>query len=94
VVTRYAHLQGFAPGIAPGSPVSAGHSIGKVGHTGHAPGSHVHFEVRIAGRPVDPRPYLALVPCTGVTEARSSKKPRFPPPAPIAGRSAQRSNKA
>jgi murein DD-endopeptidase MepM/ murein hydrolase activator NlpD len=66
VVTRYAHMQAFALGIAPGTSNSAGKSIGKVGHTGRAHGSHVHFDVRIAGRPVDPR-HLAR--CTGVTDA-------------------------
>lgn len=65
VVTRYAHMLAFAPGIAPGTPVAVGDIIGKVGHTGHAHGSHVHFEVRLNGRAVDPKPFLALAPCTG-----------------------------
>ena len=69
VVTRYAHMSAFAAGIRPGAPVAVDEVIGKVGHTGRAHGSHVHFEVRIGGRPVDPKPYLALAPCTGAAEA-------------------------
>ena len=69
VVTRYAHMSAFAPTTRPGAPVAAGEVIGKVGHTGRANGSHVHFEVRMNGRPVDPKPFLALAACTGVTDA-------------------------
>ena len=82
IVTRYAHMSAFAPGIAPGVPVSAGQVIGKVGHTGRATGSHVHFEVRINGRPVDPKPYLALAPCTGPTEAPLIEEAQAPAPRP------------
>jgi murein DD-endopeptidase MepM/ murein hydrolase activator NlpD len=63
LITRYAHMSEFAPGIAPGTPVAAGEVIGQVGMTGRAHGAHVHFEVRIDGQPVDPKPYLALAPC-------------------------------
>jgi len=67
VVTRYAHLSAFAPGIRPGTPVAAGQLIGQVGRTGRATTDHVHFEVRIDGRPVDPKPYLSLAACTART---------------------------
>ncbi|MEJ0017962.1 MAG: M23 family metallopeptidase [Acetobacteraceae bacterium] len=62
-ITRYAHMSEFAPGMAPGTPIAAGGLIGWVGATGRAHGPHVHFEVRVNGRAVDPRPYLALAPC-------------------------------
>ena len=62
-------MSAFAPTTRPGAPVAAGEVIGKVGHTGRANGSHVHFEVRMNGRPVDPKPFLALAACTGVTDA-------------------------
>lgn len=63
VITRYAHMSAFAPDIARGAPVSAGGIIGQVGATGRAHGAHVHFEVRINGHPVDPKPYLGLAAC-------------------------------
>jgi murein DD-endopeptidase MepM/ murein hydrolase activator NlpD len=63
LITRYAHMADFAPGIAPGAPVAMGAIIGRVGATGRAHGPHVHFEVRVDGRAVDPRPYLARATC-------------------------------
>ena len=71
LITRYAHMAAFAPGIAPGAHVAAGGIIGRVGMTGRAHGPHIHFEVRLDGHPVDPKPYLALAPC------------HQPPPAPL-----------
>jgi murein DD-endopeptidase MepM/ murein hydrolase activator NlpD len=52
--TGYAHLSGYAPGIAPGAPVSRGEIIGFVGHTGLATGPHLHFEVSLGGVKLDP----------------------------------------
>ncbi|MCY0387352.1 M23 family metallopeptidase [Robbsia sp. Bb-Pol-6] len=56
--TYYAHLDSFAPGIRAGRPVARGETIGQVGSTGAATGPHLHFELRIADRPVDPMPEL------------------------------------
>jgi len=80
VVTRYAHMSAIGDGMEPGALVLAGDEIGKVGATGHATGPHVHFEVRVAGRPVDPKPYLALASCNGdergpILEAYAGDRP-------------------
>ena len=80
LISRYGHMQGFAPGIAPGRPVAAGEIIGKVGHTGRAHGSHVHFEVRTNGRPVDPKPFLALASCSGIPTAEPIEEARLHEP--------------
>ncbi len=66
IVTRYAHLSSFAQGITPGATVAEGAVIGSVGTSGRAHGAHLHFEVRIDGRAIDPRPFLALASCDGV----------------------------
>lgn len=76
MVTRYAHLSAFARGLRVGSAVMTGAQIGSIGTSGHAHGSHLHFEVRIHGVAVDPKPFLALAPCvlgpqTPVEEARA-----------------------
>jgi murein DD-endopeptidase MepM/ murein hydrolase activator NlpD len=53
--TRYAHLSRFGAGIRPGTRVSHKQVIGYVGMTGLATAPHLHYELRINGRPVDAR---------------------------------------
>ncbi|MDR0662381.1 MAG: M23 family metallopeptidase [Holosporales bacterium] len=52
--TLYAHLSQFAKGIRPGSYVKSGQVVGFVGHSGSATGSHLHYEVHLHGKPIDP----------------------------------------
>lgn len=57
--TRYAHLAGFAPGVAPGRAVAAGERLGTLGRTGRTTGANLHFALLGAGgAPVDPAPRL------------------------------------
>ena len=52
--TLYAHMNRIASGIKPGIPVNQGQIIGYVGATGQATGPHLHYEIRVKGRPVNP----------------------------------------
>ena len=56
MATLYAHQSRL--NVSSGQQVTAGEVIGYVGSTGYSTGPHLHFEVRIAGNPVDPAPYL------------------------------------
>ncbi len=56
--TRYAHLSSFTEGIRPGAKVTRGQHVAYSGNTGVTQGPHLHYEVRINGRSVDPLNYL------------------------------------
>ncbi|AQZ51705.1 M23 family metallopeptidase [Martelella mediterranea] len=53
--TSYSHQSKFAAGVKVGSHVEQGQLIGYVGKTGLVTGAHLHYEVSINGRKVDPR---------------------------------------
>jgi hypothetical protein len=52
--TAYGHMTAFARGLDVGSRVRQGQVIGFVGSTGLSTGSHVHFEILVNDRFVDP----------------------------------------
>lgn len=54
--TLYGHLS--AALVKPGQSVTQGQPVGLEGSTGNSTGAHLHFELRINQRPVDPTPYL------------------------------------
>lgn len=54
--TRYGHMSRL--NVAAGQQVRKGDVIGFMGSTGRSTGSHLHYEVRIAGNAVNPIPYM------------------------------------
>ena len=56
IETRFGHLSRIV--VSDGQKVHKGDLIGYVGSTGRSTGPHLHYEVRIAGKPVDPRPFM------------------------------------
>ncbi|ANU06712.1 M23 family metallopeptidase [Paraurantiacibacter namhicola] len=60
MMTRYAHMSRYNAKV--GQKVDAGSVIGAIGSTGRSTGPHLHFEVRINNRAVNPRPFLETAP--------------------------------
>ena len=56
IATLYGHQSRL--GSTEGQQLNQGDVLGFVGSTGHSTGNHLHFEVRINTKPVNPRPYL------------------------------------
>jgi murein DD-endopeptidase MepM/ murein hydrolase activator NlpD len=56
--TLYGHLSHID--VKVGQKVSAGDIVGEVGSTGHSTGTHLHYEVRKNGRPVNPVKFLSI----------------------------------
>jgi murein DD-endopeptidase MepM/ murein hydrolase activator NlpD len=57
----YAHLSRYEEGLSPGAEVLPGDIVGYVGDTGNARGTpHLHFEIHVDGRPINPYPILRV----------------------------------
>lgn len=56
IETRYGHMSKVL--VKPGQMVRQGDLIGRMGSTGRSTGTHLHYEVRVDGSPVDPKPFL------------------------------------
>jgi murein DD-endopeptidase MepM/ murein hydrolase activator NlpD len=69
--TYYAHLSQFL--AVPGEEVGRGQVIAYSGATGKATGPHIHYEVRLAGTPVNPYKYLGRARRATTELARSVK---------------------
>jgi murein DD-endopeptidase MepM/ murein hydrolase activator NlpD len=58
IETVYAHLSRAL--VRPGQQVTRGQLIANVGSSGLTTGPHLHYEIRVAGKAVDPRQFLTF----------------------------------
>jgi murein DD-endopeptidase MepM/ murein hydrolase activator NlpD len=75
-VAVYSHFGMITPAFAEGKRnVAAGEKLGVVGMTGVTFGPHLYFEMIMAGKPVDPAPYLSLAQCNGAVRPAAPVAP-------------------
>jgi len=56
ITTRYGHMSAIL--VREGDHITRGEQVGRMGSTGRSTGNHLHYEVRIDGRPVNPIPFM------------------------------------
>lgn len=58
--TRYGHMSLVL--VKPGQRVKQGDMIGRMGSTGRSTGTHLHYEIRVDGRAINPKPFIDASP--------------------------------
>jgi len=75
VVATYGHLS--AVSVSEGDVVAAGQAVGNVGRTGIATGNHLHYQLEVNGKPVDPQTFNGQV--GGHSIPTTQQAPQQPP---------------
>jgi murein DD-endopeptidase MepM/ murein hydrolase activator NlpD len=83
IQTRYGHLSRSL--VTAGQRVKRGDVIGLMGSTGRSTGSHLHYEVRIDGKAVNPVPFLQSTSYLQSVQQRAAAATRIAIGGPSAG---------
>lgn len=73
IITRYGHLSAIL--VRAGQHVTRGQQVGRMGSTGRSTGSHLHYEVRIDGRAVNPIPFMKTTDYVLAMQRRANSAP-------------------
>jgi murein DD-endopeptidase MepM/ murein hydrolase activator NlpD len=73
ITTRYGHMSAIL--VRPGDRITRGQQVGRMGSTGRSTGSHLHYEVRIDGRAVNPMPFMKSTDYVLAMQRRSGAAP-------------------
>ena len=73
IETRYGHLSKM--NVQAGQRIRRGEMIGRMGSTGRSTGSHLHYEVRIDGRAVNPVPFMKSTDYLVAMQRRANNAP-------------------
>ncbi|MBA2467650.1 MAG: M23 family metallopeptidase [Sphingomonas sp.] len=73
IETRYGHLSRMS--VYAGQRIKRGEMIGRMGSTGRSTGSHLHYEVRIDGRAVNPVPFMKSTDYLVAMQRRANSAP-------------------
>ena len=73
ITTRYGHMSAIL--VSPGQHVTRGQQVGRMGSTGRSTGSHLHYEVLIDGRAVNPIPFMKTTDYVLAMQRRANAAP-------------------